>query len=429
MKQYVELITTILKEGRIKTDRTGTGTISTFGHQSVFYMKNGFPLLTLKNTYSKGVIHELLWFLNAMPEKYKEFGNTNIKYLVDNNVHIWDEWAYDKYVKHVSNLQEPDVKLLVDDPILGCLRNMTQKEFIEDIKSCDECAKHWGELGPVYGKQWVDWGGRTSWEEVGGYSYGGSFGGPTHHIQGKMEKVKINGINQIQVAIDTLKNRPDDRGIMVSAWDVSELSQMALRPCHTIFQFITEPLTIQERVGLWEKNKKVDKILYLEPGDDNVKKCDEFNIPKFRLSLQLYQRSCDTFLGVPFNIASFSLLLHMVAQVVNMVPYKFVHTFGDLHLYLNHKEQVNEFLNRTHREGEGATIADFNPWNKSKEPIDYWYNINLTHTSELIGNYYGPPLPTLKLNPAIKNITDFRAEDIEIIDYNPLPAIKAPVSV
>lgn len=393
MKQYVELITAILQEGRVKTDRTGTGTISTFGHQSKFYMKDGFPLLTMKKTYTKGVIHELLWFLNSMPEKYKKFGNTNIKYLVDHDVHIWDEWAYAKYEKYASNLEEPNYYLHVEDFPTNSMRIMTQKEFVECIKSDDGFAKRWGGLGPIYGKQWVNWGERRH------DSISNEF-----HI----------GLNQIQNVIDRIKNVPDCRRLMVSAWNVAEISEMALAPCHALFQFITEPLNNQERAQI----AKEKGHSYSNGKKANEEWMDDDGIPKFRLSLQLYQRSADTFLGVPFNIASYALLLHMVAQITNTVPYKFVHTFGDLHLYLNHKNQVNEFLRRTIK-------------NEEAPKFDYWKNLIRRGNLKVVGlgDYYGPELPTLKLNPEIKNITDFRIEDIEILDYNPLPAIKAPVAV
>lgn len=415
MKQFVDLIIAILKDGRVNTDRTGVGTVSTFGHQSVFYMKDGFPLLTLKKTFYKGVFHELLWFLNAMPEEYKKFGNTNIKYLVDNDVHIWDEWAYAKYRKFTSTLEEPDMSILVDDPSKkNYVREMTQKEFAETIKNDDEFALNWGDLGPVYGKQWTDWGGYTKkYQEQ--RSYGGSFGGPTSIIYGDWKEKQIPGINQIDVLINTLKNRPDDRGIMVSAWDVAELNKMALRPCHTIFQFKAEPLTIDERIDLFIKDGGDALDLGIGGNDEQINSIlTSLKIPKFRLSLQLYQRSQDHFLGAPFNIASYALLLHMVAQVVNMVPYKFVHTSGDVHLYLNHKDQVNKLLNRTRE--------------KCSEIIDF-YSLSKEAINKNIGNYYGPPLPKLRLNPEIKNIFDFRIEDIEILDYNPLSAISAPVAV
>jgi thymidylate synthase len=364
-------------------------------------MNDGFPLLTLKKTYSKGIIHELLWFIDAVSEIYKEFGNANIKYLVDNNVHIWDEWAYAKYKKHieatvngekmlVANFENDGIDLKVYDVI------KSQEDFIKKIKYDNFFAKKWGELGPVYGQQWTRWK-KTTNDEL-----------PPNFIN------EVTHINQIKVAIDTLKNRPDDRGIMVSAWNVADLPDMALRPCHSMFQFITEPLTLDERIkyGIENMNESMpDQHL-----DWTSKLMNECGIRRFRLSLQLYQRSADTFLGVPFNIASYALLLHMVAQVVNMVPYKFVHTFGDLHLYLNHKNQVNEFLYRTYE-------------NPQFEQPDFWKELTKSELNFTAGNYYGPELPKLKINKKIENIFDFRIGDIEIINYNPLPAIKAPVSV
>jgi len=413
MKQYVDLITTILREGRIKTDRTGTGTISIFGHQSVYYMKDGFPLLTMKKTYPKGVFEELFWFLQ---------GDTNIRTLNEKKVHIWDEWPYAKYKKYAESVIEPDFDIHIDDTINNCTRIMTQKEFVERIVVDDEFAKKWGDLGPVYGKQWVDWGGYESLEEVGGYHYGGSFGGATSKVEGKLENVQHKGINQIQNIIDRLKTVPDCRRLIVSAWNVPEIPQMALAPCHVLFQFITEPLTLQEREQIFiEKYKHNNMYCFMDADMSEIGMHiildAHYNIPRFRLSLQLYQRSADTLLGIPFNVAAYSLLLHMVAQVVNMVPYKFVHSIGDAHLYLNHKNQVNEFLNRTHG------VKDIN--------IDYWSvltNPNESHLA-ICGEDYGPKLPQIKLNPEIKNIFDFTIDDVELINYNPLPAIKAPVAV
>ncbi len=300
MEQYKELVKKIVEEGTPKRDRTGTGTKSIFGHQMRFNLKDGFPLVTLKNTYWKGVVHELLWFLK---------GDTNTKYLVDNNVHIWNEWANEN-----------------------------------------------GDLGPVYGKQWVDWGGR----KTNGFI----------EFENNNYDEHIKGINQVQQVIDTLKTNPDSRRMIVSAWNVGELDKMALMPCHAFFQFYTRELSMSEKEE-WCRN------------NDNHMDC-----PMRAVSLQLYQRSCDTFLGLPFNIASYSLLLMMVAQEVNMIPEEFVWTGGDVHLYGNHKEQVEELLTR--------------------EP---------------------KPLPTVKLNPEVKSVFDFTYEDIELIGYDPHPSIKAPVAV
>ena len=259
MDNYLNLLKDILENGTDKSDRTGTGTKSLFGYQLRFDLSKGFPLVTTKKVHLKSIIHELLWFLK---------GDTNIKYLNDNGVNIWNEWADDN-----------------------------------------------GELGSIYGKQWTDW----------------------------------NGINQIKELINQIKHNQDSRRLIVSAWNVSELPNMALAPCHTLFQF------------------------YVADG---------------KLSLQLYQRSGDAFLGVPFNSASYSLLLMMVAQVCNLKVEDFIHTFGDVHIYNNHIEQVKLQL--------------------SREP---------------------KTLPTMKLNPSVKNIFDFKYEDFTLENYNPYPTIKAPVAI
>lgn len=356
MRQYVDLVTRILEEGREKKDRTGVGTISIFGHQSVYDMKDGFPLLTLKRTWFPGVAHELIWFLgnHTKLEAYKDLPQTNTKYLTDNKVHIWDEWAD-------SN----------------------------------------GNLGPVYGEQWINW-------ELASPSEDSPWYDPN----------LPKSINQIQQVIDKLKSpKPEDRGIIVSAWNVGELEKMALRPCHTIFQFYAEELTLEERFRIWFDTKKpnrdvVDSWDMLSESDKH-ESLNKSEIPKYQLSLQLYQRSADTFLGVPFNIASYSLLLHMVAHVVNMVPGKFVHSFGDAHLYLNHKDQVNEFLQRT--------------WPEGAAKINYWENRK--DAGSFIGPNMGPTLPKIKINPNVKDIFDFQFSDFELVDYNPLKTISAPIAI
>ncbi len=264
MKQYLDLLQRVLDEGVEKTDRTGTGTISIFGHQARFNLNDGFPVLTTKKLHLKSIIHELLWFLK---------GDTNIKYLNDNGVRIWNEWA-------------------------------------------DED----GDLGHIYGYQW------RSWPDYNG-----------EHI------------DQISEVVETIKNNPDSRRIIVSSWNVADLKNMNLPPCHAFFQF------------------------YVADG---------------KLSLQLYQRSADIFLGVPFNIASYSLLLMMMAQVTNLKVGDFIHTFGDAHIYSNHLEQVKLQL--------------------SREPRS---------------------LPKMKINPDVKSIFDFQYEDFELVDYNPHPHIKGEVSV
>ena len=290
MQQYLDLCRHVLEHGEKREDRTGTGTISTFGYQMRFDLTKGFPLLTTKKVFYRGIFEELLWFLS---------GNTNIKPLVDKKVGIWNEWPYDKYSK------SPDFK------------GETLEEFIEKIRDDQEFADKYGNLGPVYGKQWRD----------------------------------FNGVDQITQLIEGIKNNPFSRRHLVVAYNPSEVKDMALPPCHSLFQFYVSA--------------------------DGKK-----------LSCQLYQRSGDVFLGVPFNIASYSLLLAMVAQVCDLEPYEFIHTFGDVHIYLNHLDQINEQLSRTPR-----------------------------------------PLPKLVLNKDVKNIFNFKYEDIKIEDYDPYPAIKGAVSV
>jgi thymidylate synthase len=264
MLQYHELLRLVLDKGKFKSDRTGTGTYSVFGAQARFLLADGFPVLTTKKLHLKSIIYELLWFLR---------GDTNIKYLNDNGVSIWNEWA--------------------------------DKD---------------GNLGRVYGAQWCDW-----------------------------KTVDGRSINQIDSLIEQIKKNPDSRRLIVSAWNVGEIEKMALPPCHTMFQF------------------------FVQDGE---------------LSCQLYQRSADLFLGVPFNIASYALLTMMVAQVCDLKPGTFVHTFGDLHLYSNHLEQAKLQLTREPR-----------------------------------------PLPQMKINPAVKNIHDFKFEDFELVGYDPHPSIKAPIAV
>lgn len=264
MKPYLNLLETILREGERKDDRTGTGTLSVFGHQMRFDLAKGFPAVTTKKLHIRSIIHELLWFLR---------GDTNVHYLRDNDVTIWDEWADEQ-----------------------------------------------GDLGPVYGAQW------RAWKSADGRQ-----------------------IDQITNVIDQIRTNPDSRRLIVSAWNVGELDQMALPPCHLLFQF------------------------YVARG---------------RLSCQLYQRSADVFLGVPFNIASYALLTLMIAHVTGLQPGEFIHTLGDAHLYLNHRQQAELQL--------------------SREPL---------------------PLSTMRLNPAVQSVFDFRYDDFELLNYQSHPAIKAPVAV
>jgi thymidylate synthase len=305
MRQYLKLLEDIKNNGALKENRTGIDTLSVFGRQLRFDLSKGFPAMTTKKLFMRGIIHELIWFLK---------GSTNIKYLVDNDVHIWDEWPYKHYLmEHGEDMPASDSEKW----------KQGIAKFAEKIKADEEFAAKWGELGPVYGYQWRHW--RTP--------------------DGKE-------IDQISKAIDTIKKEPESRRIIVSAWNVADIEEMAkagLPPCHLLFQFF---------------------------------------VADGKLSCQMYQRSADTFLGVPFNIASYSLLTMMIAQVTGLKPGVFVHTFGDTHLYVNHLDQVNEQLSRRPK-----------------------------------------LLPKMKINPKVKNIDDFKFEDFEILNYDPHPAIRAPIAV
>jgi len=287
MKQYHDLLKHILENGVDKGDRTGTGTRSVFGYQMRFNLEEGFPLLTTKKVHLKSVIHELLWFIA---------GDTNIKYLKDNGVRIWDEWADEN-----------------------------------------------GDLGPVYGKQW------RRWENIDEDDFINLDNSDDPVLGGRGMFYGKTTIDQLGNIIERIKKKPDCRRLIVSAWNPADVDKMALPPCHTMFQF------------------------YVANG---------------KLSCQLYQRSADVFLGVPFNIASYALLTHMVAQVTDLKPGTFIHTFGDVHIYQNHMEQVQLQLSRDPR-----------------------------------------ALPIMKLNPMVRNIDDFKFEDFELVGYDPHPTIKAQVSV
>ena len=300
MLQYHQLLRLVLEQGKFKPDRTGTGTYSVFGAQARFPLSEGFPLVTTKKVHLRSIIHELLWFLS---------GDSDTRYLRENKVTIWDEWADEKYENN---------------------------------------------LGPIYGKQWRHWTGYSTRPidpdadqillNLGEVSDGTSVS-----PMGRREINRNHGIDQIANVIAEIRKNPDSRRLIVSAWNVVDIDMMALAPCHTMFQF------------------------YVSEGE---------------LSCQLYQRSADLFLGVPFNIASYALLTQMVAQVTGLKPGTFVHTFGDLHLYSNHLEQAKLQLSREPR-----------------------------------------PLPVMKLNPDVKSIDDFRFEDFDLSGYDPHPSIKAPIAV
>ena len=292
MRQYHELMERVLREGSDKSDRTGTGTRSVFGHQMRFDLAEGFPMITTKKLHLKSILHELIWFIS---------GDTNIRYLCQNGVRIWDDWPFATYSKSAD------------------YDGIDMKEFAARIASDADFAAKWGDLGPVYGYQWRFWPGPN---------------GP---------------VDQLRDVLEGIRRNPDGRRHIVSAWNPGYIDQMALPPCHAFFQF------------------------YVVEG---------------RLSCQLYQRSADIFLGVPFNIASYALLIHMMAQDLGLQVGDFVHSLGDAHIYSNHTDQVRLQLSRDLR-----------------------------------------PLPTLSLNPNVKSLFDFRYEDVALLNYDPHPHIPAPVAV
>jgi len=314
-KQYQRLLQDILEYGVDKKDRTGTGTKSIFGYTIRHNMAEGFPLLTTKKVAFKTMVTELLWFLR---------GDTNIKYLVDNGCNIWNGDAYKRYEKYaMANSYGVDI--------------LSMDEFINEIKTNDDFAKKWGELGPIYGKQWRKWYEYHSTKlKDGEYSY-------THYSK--------STVDQIENLINNLKTNPDSRRLMVNAWNVGELNQMVLPPCHYGFQVYTRELSGEERWNLLEK--KVGKELFdswvseIVPfGGGLSEYLQSNNIPKRAISLMWNQRSVDTFLGLPFNIASYGLLLEMIAKEVNMVPDELIGNLGDVHLYKNHIEQAKEQMSR-----------------------------------------------------------------------------------
>jgi thymidylate synthase len=312
-KQYQTLLQTILDYGVEKKDRTGTGTKSIFGYTIRHKMSEGFPLLTTKKMHWKSIVTELLWFLR---------GDTNIKFLLDYDCHIWDGDAYKRYER--ANTWE-----LQDTPPMN--------EFIKRIKEDETFRKTWGELGPIYGRQW------RSWE----------------HIEWNKTDIDIEHIDQIDNLVKELKTNPDSRRLMVNSWNVGELNRMVLPPCHYGFQVYTRELDETERVKLMDKHLGLtdkDKL----PQYYTVKELKEHNIPTRAISLMWNQRSVDTFLGLPFNIASYGLLLEIIAREVNMVPDELIGNLGDVHLYLNHLEQAKEQIDRTPYELPTVKITERN---------------------------------------------------------------------
>jgi len=354
--RYQSLLQDILDNGIEKQDRTGTGTISVFGRQIRHKMSDGFPLLTTKKMAWKQIVTELLWFLR---------GDTNIKFLVDNDCHIWDGDAYKNYIK--QNMFEHTKQL-------GA-RPYSQEQFINKIKTDDEFAKKWGELGPIYGKQWRQWQG---WLVKDGKAVGSLW------------------YDQIARLIHDLKTNPDSRRLMVNAWNVGELDQMVLPPCHYGFQVYTRELSFEERYVLYFE--KLDSTMVpLELQVPNIQEYfDNLNVPRRAISLMWNQRSVDTFLGLPFNIASYGLLLEIIATTVNMVPDELIGNLGDVHLYSNHVEQAKEQIGREPFDLPKLYIND-EFWNHEYQTIDGW-------------------------------IKSMEIGDFQIENYQSHPAIKAPLS-
>jgi len=393
-KQYQELLQSILDYGVEKKDRTGTGTKSIFGYTVRHNMRDGFPLLTTKKMAWKTMVTELLWFLR---------GDTNIKFLVDNNCHIWDGDAF----KNFMTTSEGDPDLI-----------WNQEQFINMIKTDDEFAKQWGELGPVYGKQWRSW--------------GEGFKRVPNEKADKVYHVTTTGIDQIANLINDLKTNPDSRRLMVNAWNVGGLDQMVLPPCHYGFQVYTRELSLEERIGL------VKPIPNLFTHED----CDVINLPKRAISLMWNQRSVDTFLGLPFNIASYGLLLETIAKTVNMVPDELIGNLGDTHLYLNHIEQAKEQIGR-----ELTDEERYNIWftNNYETGMERYFDPN--NLPDFDDGYYIPtpkrtrepyPLPVLKhmkTDEFYKSLSEDQSlfhhlnpADFMVENYQSHPTIKAPLS-
>lgn len=308
-KQYQDLLKDILDNGNQKGDRTGTGTLSTFGQVIRHKMSDGFPLLTTKKMYWKGIITELLWFLR---------GDTNIKWLVENDCHIWDGDAYANYSKKWNKDSYPNDGSVVNiDPIE--IEAHTKEQFIYRIKTDKTFAENWGELGPIYGQMWRDWDTDTG-----------------------------NKIDQIQDLISDLIKNPDSRRLMVNAWNCTYVPYAVLPPCHYGFQVWTRDLSLDERINETSKHSKFDVFDFGIGADDNYchKVCDSYNTPRKAISLMWNQRSVDTFLGLPFNIASYGVLLELLGKIVNMVPENLIGMLGDTHLYSNHLEQAGEQITR-----------------------------------------------------------------------------------
>lgn len=324
-RQYLKFIRHILENGVVKEDRTGTGTISVFGYDMRFDMRQGFPLLTSKKMFTKGIIHELIWFLR---------GDTNIKYLLENGVHIWDGDCYKNYLSkiYVSSIpSDRNFEFATFGPESYKIGNpFTKDQFLNKILTDSDFCNRWGDLGPIYGKQWRRW---ESFNKS-------SISGPG--LVSEVDSITVSQIDQIQELIDLLKTSPDSRRLLVNAWNPSDVPKSVLPPCHYGFQCWTREMTNKERIDWFVSNNK-DMEDYHGLSD---KKLDSLRVPKRYLSLKWIQRSVDSGLGLPFNIASYGLLLHILAREVNMVPLDLIFSGGDCHIYLNHIETIKTQLDR-----------------------------------------------------------------------------------
>jgi thymidylate synthase len=381
--RYQGLLEDILQWGVEKKDRTGTGTISVFGRQIRHKMSEGFPLLTTKKMHWNSVVTELLWFLR---------GDTNIKFLLDYDCNIWNGDAYKRYVTHWGNPIDPiNYELYGPNTTMNCFhedkRLYTKEEFVKQIKTDETFDKQWGDLGPIYGKQWRDWGSQRVSKRF--------YEKPIPYSKFVME----GGIDQIQNLINELKTNPDSRRLMVNSWNVGELDQMVLPPCHYGFQVYTRELSESERFN-WYGNK-IDSHMH---HDHIVQEMNQENVPTRAISLMWNQRSVDTFLGLPFNIASYGLLLEIIAKEVNMVPDELIGNLGDVHLYSNHIEQAKEQIGRTPYELPTVKITERN-----------WY------MHEKVKEHLGEKTLDEKLK-------SYRPDCFELIGYESHPKIKAPLS-
>jgi thymidylate synthase len=434
-KQYTDLLQDILDNGVTKQDRTGTGTLSLFGKQIRHKMSDGFPLLTTKKMPFKLIATELMWFLR---------GDTNIKFLVDNDCHIWDGDCYKSYEKAFNEGKVGGLSPMVK----GVADKIIPKElFIDMIENCDELgsgefAKKWGDLGKIYGKQWRSWYTRE-------LRFRSDVVGEPQSLPEFFE-VKVP-IDQIQNLINDLKTNPDSRRLMVSAWNVGELDQMTLPPCHYGFQVYTRELNNNERIELYTEKITEPRFLESLTNDDMV----EVGLPTRAISLMWNQRSVDTFLGLPFNIASYGLLLEIIAKAVNMVPDELVGNLGDAHLYLNHidqaKEQIGreldlderremvtqEMFNQIYTAGDSSTLlhSEIDQWNvptRTREPFSLpTLNINTEFWPTESGEC---GIGLIDAQSVFNNFTDehfcrcLLEEDIQLGNYQSHPTIKAPLS-